>query len=225
MASQDTRENPATQVSLELRDALLRLFVAASDGDRVAAAGIRQLESWNRDGDRPPDLRLDDGRAVFQEWGELHPSFEKDEPYLRDRAQRFGAAWRWIQEDAAIGVGLECARAAWDAGLFLEVHELVETAWRATQGAEREPLQAWILATTGLHKLCEGDLATAKELVRDASNMLKGSLSAYGYAWGPFGSALEELAAGLEAGAIRGPEDLRDIPRLEKSPRNPISWL
>lgn len=217
MAVQDTQENPATQVSLELRDALLQLFIGASRGDRASADSILQLEGWNRDGDRPPDLRLEDGRAVFQEWGEIHPSFAKDEPYLRDRARRFGAAWSWIQQDAAMGVALECARAAWDAGLFLEVHELVETAWRASQGPEREPLQAWILATTGLHKLCEGDLATATELMRDASNMLKESPSASSYAWGPFGRALGELAQGLEAGRILGPADLRDIPRLEKS--------
>ena len=217
MSSEDTRERATPQASLGVRDALLELFRRAVAGQRTASERLQQLSAWSRGEDRPPDLQLEDGQALFQEWGQVHPRFEKDEGYLRDRAIRYGAALSWIAAEGTSGNPLDCARAAWDAGLFLEVHELVEARWRELPEADRRPLQGWILAATGLHKLCEGDLATARELLGDATLVLEDPLPPSPYAWGPFAAGLRELAAALEAGHISGPESLEDIPRLEKS--------
>ena len=217
MTTEDTRDPEQPQEAIDLRDQLLALFLAATRGDTAAGETLRQLGAWNAGEDRPPQLVLAGNRRVFQEWGELHPAFAGEESLLRDRARRYAAAWSWIQSDALAGKPLECARAAWDAGLFLEVHELVEGVWRDASEAERPALQGWILAATGLYRLAEGDLATAGEMLGEADPILRDRLVPEPYDWSAFATAIQAICEAIAGGEIRTAEDLRDIPRLEKS--------
>ncbi len=99
---------------------------------------------------------------------------------------------------------LEAAAALFDAGLFFEVHELLEPHWFRAAGAEREALQGLIQVAVGFQHLANSNRRGGLALLHDgAAKLVTGRLP---------GLPLEEFAAQVRA---RG-EALADGPQ----PRN-----
>lgn len=203
-----------THPHLLVRDALAALFVAACAGEADALGGVAALAAWCADGAAPPDIAAEDGRALF-EGAALAEPFAPLEPYVRDRAPRFEAACAWIERDGSADQPLERARAAWDAGLFFEVHELLEPVWMKEQGPERERLQGLIMAGAALHQLSEGKTAGARGLLGDASRRLLADEEPCNFDLAQFAHGLARLRSGIDDGDISGIEDIDDLPRLE----------
>lgn len=207
-----------THPHLLVRDALAALFVRAADGDSDAFEGVRALAAWARGeaADRAAlaPLRAEDGDALF-DGDALAPRFAALSDSVRDRAARLEAACRWIEGEALAGDPVECARCAWDAGLFFEVHELVEPAWLAEKGERRTGLQGLIMAGAGLHHLVEGNLAGAGSLLRDAARHLEQAPRDARYDLESFAKGLTALGDRIKRGEVRGVADVGELPRLE----------
>jgi hypothetical protein len=206
-----------THPHLLLRDALAGTFVAACSGDAAAAARLASLERWAQ-GDEPGpalgELRVEDGGALFAN-GALAPRFTALEAYTRDRARRFAAALGWIRDANAEGDPLECGRAAWDAGLFFEVHEILEPVWVEATGARRDELQGLIMAGAALHHLTEGNLAGARGLLREAERRLLEAPGALAFDLPAFARGLGALLRAIESDRVRSAADVDELPRLE----------
>ena len=134
--------------------------------------------------------------------------------YMLDRARRFGAALAWIREERATGDPVACARAAWDAGLFFEVHEILEPAWLQEHGERRRILQGLIMAGAALHHLTRGNLAGARGLLRDATLRLREPPPDEPLDLAHFARGLDALADGIEQGQVRQLSDMRELPEL-----------
>jgi predicted metal-dependent hydrolase len=204
---------------LLVRDLLAGAFIAATRAEPDADALLVELERWAEGaepGAKLRSLRTEEGAALFEASGRLAADFESFAPYLKDRAQRFAAARAWIREDRAEGDALECARAAWDAGLFFEIHELLEPVWAAEQGPERDALQGLIMAAVGLHHLCEGNRAGAQDLLRASADCLSRAPQARDLDLERFARDLAELASRVAEGWGGTADDLERIPHLER---------
>ena len=208
-----------THPHLLVRDALAGLFVEASAGDPEALARVAALAAWREGGAKPPQIDTEDGRALF-DGASLAERFAAFEPYVRDRAGRFAAACAWIERDGSADRPIERARAAWDAGLFFEVHELLEPVWLAEPGPGRERLQALIMAGAALHQLSEGKTAGARGLLGDASRRLLRDDAPCDFDLAQFAQGLARLRSGIDAGEITSIEDVGDLPRLEPIDRS-----
>ena len=204
-----------THPELLVRDALATVFVAATAGDAAAQQQIDALDRWSRGEPARPHFHSEAGEALFTEDG-LAPRFAALDSYVRDRARRFAAACAWLSDGDRRREPLERARAAWDAGLFFEVHEIVEPVWLEEQGAQRELLQGVIMAGAALHHLSRGNLAGARGLLGDAARRLSVGEDDPRFAFGRFAEGLDRLRDGIESGTIRGIEDVADLPLLER---------
>jgi hypothetical protein len=206
-----------THPHLLVRDALAHAFVRACAGDPEAGTALAALGRRTR-GEAPggalAGLRAADGEALFDESGALAGRFAALEPYVRDRALRYEHALAWLAGATAPTDPLEGARAAWDAGLFFEVHEILEPVWMEATAARRDALQGLIMAGVALHHLCEGNPAGARGLLRDAARKLAAGAGSLPLDLASFARGLAELAADVEAGRVRGPADVRTLPRL-----------
>lgn len=69
---------------------------------------------------------------------------------------------------------LDAAAALFDAHLYFEVHELLEPAWRAAEGDEREALQGLIQVAVGYQHLANGNFAGARALLEEGRRRLGG---------------------------------------------------
>jgi hypothetical protein len=201
-----------------VRDALAALFVRAAGGDAAAQQTIAALVRW-ASGERPAaDLLAirvgeDTPEPLFDTDG-LATRFAPQDAYARDRARRLAAALGWIVDGKLTGDPLECARAAWDAGLFFEVHEILEPVWLGEAPPRRDALQGLIMAGAALHHLCSGNLSGAKSLLRDAARHLERAPGALPLDLPRFARELGALAEALERGAVRSADDLREPPAL-----------
>ena len=205
-----------THPELLVRDALAAVFVAAAAGDAQACTQIDGLSDWARGAAPPPEIAVEDGGPLFK-GAALAERFAGQDAYTRDRAQRFAEACRWLREDDAWDVPLERARAAWDAGLFFEVHEIVEPVWLETRGAERVGLQGVIMAGAALHHFTRGNLAGARGLLGDAARRLHEAPRDGNFDLAGFADGLQRLRAGIEDGSIAQVGDLAELPRLERA--------
>jgi hypothetical protein len=210
-----------TRADLLLRDALAGLFVAACAGDREAQEGIQALLEWAVPDAGAPvrpavltGLRAENGRPIFATKGELGAEFAPLEAYARDRARRFAAALGWLRAEDGLGDVLRAARAAWDAGLFFEVHELLEPEWLRASGPRKTALQGLILAGAGLHHLVGANRAGATGLLRDAARKLTESPRLESFELGAFGLGMGELAERVAAGAVATVADIDELPRF-----------
>jgi hypothetical protein len=213
---------PKTHPPLLLRDALAGVFVsAASDADPDALAAVEALARWSASHALDPALaRLVDehGAPLFGAGGQLAESFADLKPYAADRALRFAQACAWLREDGGLGDPIEAARAAWDAGLFFEVHEILEPVWLRETGARKVALQGLIMAGAALHHLTQSNTAGASGLLREAAARLRDSRPG----WPPlaldaFADGLASLAAAVARGEVRNIADVPDLPALERS--------
>jgi hypothetical protein len=204
-----------THPHLLVRDALAEVFVEASEGGVEADRALDALVRWAREGIASPpllDVRAAEGTPLFLPDGRLDASFEELEEYARDRAVRFEAARRWIREQHAEESAIERARAAWDAGLFFEVHEILEPVWLADRSPRRDALQGLILAAAGLHHLCDGNRAGASGLCRHAARRLRRAPESFPVQVEPLAKGLEDLEKSIERGEVEGPNDVEEIP-------------
>jgi hypothetical protein len=204
-----------THPHLLVRDALAELFVRSAAGDSDARRDVAALHAWSLGGGDPPEIRAEDGAALF-EGKELAATFEALDDYARDRARRFAAACSWLADEPRASDPLEQARAAWDAGLFFEVHELIEPVWLEAKGARRELLQGVIMAGAAMHHLSEGNLAGARGLLGDASKRLADCGDAEAMNFSAFARELGALRERILSGSVRDIADVGDLPRLER---------
>jgi hypothetical protein len=217
-----------TRADLLLRDALARLFVAACAGERGPRDAVDALREWavepvpSAEQRRPSaeqcrrlaELQAENGRPLFDPGGQLGPEFAPLGAYARDRARRFAAALGWLAAEDGLGEALRAARAAWDAGLFFEVHELLEPEWMRASGSRKTALQGLILAGAGLHHLVGANRAGATGLLRDAARKLAESPELDGFELAAFGRGMADLAERIAAGAIASPADVGELPRF-----------
>jgi hypothetical protein len=94
---------------------------------------------------------------------------------LGDRAARAARALaaRPLSEAAPPLAGaLESAAALFAAGLYYEVHEVLEPYWMRAAGAEREVLQGLIQVAVGFQHLANGNLAGARAMLRNGAAKL-----------------------------------------------------
>jgi len=121
---------------------------------------------------------------------------------LRDRAEcaaaavasrpvgRRGSHLRGVLADAA---------ALFDAGLYFEVHDLLEPRWMAARGADRALLQGLIQIAVGYQHRANGNLKGARLLLEEGSAKISnGRLGILDLA--PFGGAVWNTVAGLDRG-------------------------
>jgi hypothetical protein len=158
-------------------------------------------------------VRVEGDAPLFGADG-LAPAFRAQDAFARDRALRLSAALGWIDAEGATGDVVACARAAWDAGLFFEVHEILEPAWLAERGPRRDALQGLIMAGAALHHLTQGNTAGARGLLRDSVRRLRASSANLGLDLAGFARELGALADAIDAGAVRGAADLATVPSL-----------
>ena len=109
---------------------------------------------------------------------------------------------------ASLGGALGAAATLFDAGLYFEVHELLEPHWSGAAGAERQALQGLIQIAVGFQHLANGNLAGARSLLAEGAARLRaGQLP---------GLDLERFAA-----AVSTPSggEAADIPAVPPFPR------
>ena len=96
---------------------------------------------------------------------------------LTERARRASAALtgRPVHApDADLAQAVDDAAVLFDAGLYFEVHEILERHWVVSEGDTREALQGLIQAAVAFQHLANGNRAGARSLLVEASARLRG---------------------------------------------------
>ncbi len=102
---------------------------------------------------------------------------------------------------------LRSAATLFDAGLYFEVHELLEPDWRQAAGEAREALQGLIQIAVGYQHLANGNVPGAEALLAEgAGRLARGRLPRFDFAR----FAREVLASRERLHAI----DTEDVPRF-----------
>ena len=161
---------------LPLRNRLAELILDALH-DANAREGLRVLAAVCAhprapEGDRPPARfpleffeRAADGLALRSGFG----------AHARELADRAEAAWQTVGARAlspptpTLAETLDAAGALFDAGLYFEVHELLEPCWFRALGREREALQGLIQIAVGFQHLVNGNRRGALTLLHDGA--------------------------------------------------------
>jgi len=94
------------------------------------------------------------------------------EAYIADRLILYLQALEVIGADG-VEDAFPRALVLWDLGLFFEVHEILEHAWRLAHGAEKEILQAMIRAAGFYIKLAMGQPEAASKMAAKAANAME----------------------------------------------------
>ncbi|MEX2222619.1 MAG: DUF309 domain-containing protein [Candidatus Rokuibacteriota bacterium] len=90
------------------------------------------------------------------------------------RAARALANRPFSEVDRPLPGALEEAAALFGAGLYFEVHEVLEPYWMRAAGAEREALQGLIQVAVGFQHLANRNLDGARALLRDGAIKVAG---------------------------------------------------
>ena len=96
---------------------------------------------------------------------------------LRARARRADVALAALPlegREGSLAEALTEAAALFDAGLYFEVHELLEPWWRESHGGIRETLQGLVQIAVGYQHLANGNSAGARALLGEGSARLHG---------------------------------------------------
>lgn len=120
---------------------------------------------------------------------------------LRGRAQAASAALAArvpCGRDAGLTTALADAALLFDAGLFFEVHELLEPLWVAASGADREALQGLIQVAIGYQHLANGNRRGARALLQEGSAKLESRRLA-GVDLALFGRAVRQTIARVDS--------------------------
>jgi Domain of unknown function (DUF309) len=97
---------------------------------------------------------------------------------LLERARRAHvaiAAGPPLRPDEGVREALAAAAALFDAGLYFEVHEVLEPHWVRAEGAERDALQGLIQVAVGFQHLANGNLPGARSLLAEGGFRLERS--------------------------------------------------
>ena len=166
---------------LPLRNRLADLVLDALH-DADAREGLRALAAVCADprapeGARPP-ARFP--LEFFERGGEGLAVRGGFAAHARELADRAKAAWHAVGARAlgpaapSLAETLDAAGALFDAGLYFEVHELLEPCWFRALGREREALQGLIQIAVGYQHLANGNLAGARALLDEGRRRLDG---------------------------------------------------
>lgn len=94
-----------------------------------------------------------------------------------------------------LSVALDRAARLADAGLYFEVHELLEPVWLRAQGAERSALQGLIQVAVAFHHVENGNVAGAASLLEEGLRKLQAAGQSVPLPIAPWGPWTERLAA------------------------------
>lgn len=140
--------------------------------EAVAAvcADSRALEGTGPPRAFPADLfeRRDDGWRLRSGYREHAAPFAE----RARRAARALADRALDPPDPPLETALAQGGALFAAGLYFEVHEILEPHWMRAEGETRETLQGLIQAAVGYQHLANGNLAGARALLHDGAGKL-----------------------------------------------------
>jgi predicted metal-dependent hydrolase len=206
-------------LSLPVRNRLAELILDAFDDVEARAT----LDALARAAAAPPAaLEPGDGSRLERlGWFERPPdgglrlrgAHRADRGALAARAGRAARQLRaWRDDPAASALDRLLARAAAlaRAGLFFEVHELLEPAWLRAGEPLRTALQGLIQVAVALHHLEQGNRAGARSLLHEGSTKLAAAGSALPLDTSGWLTRLGALHEALERG--REPPDLPPWP-------------
>jgi hypothetical protein len=119
-------------------------------------------------------------RDFFEERGgglQLKSEWREHAADLRERSAR---AWRAIEHrpldppDATLESALSAAPLLFDAGLYFEVHELLEPYWLEADGSDRTALQGLIQVAVGFEHLVNGNAKGGHALLASGGDKMRG---------------------------------------------------
>ena len=129
--------------------------------------------------------------------------------------ERAGRAWTLLSDrpfsppEPSLSEALDESADLFDAGLYFEVHELLEPYWMRAEGQAREILQGLIQVAVGFHHLATHNVSGAKMLLEEGSARL-------------FGKRLEGLDLNAFALAVR--RSLERIHQLGAEASRKFDW-
>jgi len=191
------------RLPLPLRNCLAELIIDAlhDPGRRRGLEAVATIGAGlgkARPEDLPPGVphELFEERDGALEFGGGHGD------HAAEFAERAGRAWRAIRDrpldpsPAPLETALAAAARLFDAGLYFEVHELLEPYWMKAAGADRQTLQGLIQIAVGFQHLANGNLAGARALLRDGVARTAGG-EIGGRDLGAFAAAVEKCLGRL----------------------------
>jgi Domain of unknown function (DUF309) len=127
------------------------------------------------------------------------------------RAARALAARPLAPADPPLGLVLDQAATLFAAGLYFEVHEVLEPLWMRAEGGARQALQGLIQAAVGYQHLANGNLDGARALLHDGAAKLLGQRLA-GRDLDAFAREVAGHARALVAGDAAAARSIRERP-------------
>jgi Domain of unknown function (DUF309) len=138
---------------------------------------------------------------------------------LAERARAASAALAdrpLLPPDADLRQVLQAAASLFDAGLYFEVHEVLEPHWVAASGETREALQGLIQVAVAWQHLANANVAGARSLFVEGSARLHG-LRLLGADLEPFARAAAEAGECVAAGRpITPPRFPSEVPSIKE---------
>jgi Domain of unknown function (DUF309) len=205
---------------LPLRNRLAELIVDALH-DVEARRGLQALATTCADAGASPEA-VSLPETFPRDWFErrhgrlrLKSGWSPHAAELRDRSQR---AWRVLQgrpldpPHAPLGTGLGAAALLFDAGLYFEVHELLEPYWMRATGPDREALQGLIQIAVAFQHLANGNVAGARALLHEGCAKTLGR-RLQGLDVDPFARGVRDCLTQLDVGGAEA-FDWTRVPRF-----------
>jgi hypothetical protein len=160
-----------------LRNALAELAIAGLD-DQAAAAAVAWLATPA--GPPPPAASARLAHVHLVDPG-APALLAVHAPYAaavaahatRARAARAALAERAGRPAGSVEGALERAAVLWNAGLFFEVHEVLEAVWKSAAGAVRQALQGVIQIAVAYHHLAHDNRRGARTLLTEGRERLR----------------------------------------------------
>jgi hypothetical protein len=166
---------------LPLRNRLADLILDALH-DGAARRGLEALAAVCADprglgAAEPPSRFPEDLFEKRADGWRIRSGYRQHAETLGERAGRAARALAHLplaEADPPLDVLLDEAATLFAAGLYFEVHELLEPAWMRADGAARRSLQGLIQVAVGFQHLANGNLEGARSLLREGAAKLVG---------------------------------------------------
>ena len=166
---------------LPLRNRLADLILDALH-DGAARRGLEALAAVCADPRalgtaEPPRAFPDDLFEKHRDGWTIRSGYRQHAEALGERASRAARALATAPlapEDPPLDVLLDEAATLFEAGLYFEVHELLEPSWMRADGATRHGLQGLIQVAVGFQHLANGNLDGARALLHEGAAKLLG---------------------------------------------------
>jgi hypothetical protein len=121
----------------------------------------------------------------------------------------------FLAHESDLGQALQAASALFEAGLYFEVHEVLEPHWMAASGASREALQGLIQVAVAWQHIANDNRAGGRSLLVEGSRRLRGR-RLFGTDLEAFARAGAAAADGVAAGRAIHPSA---FPRFQPVPK------